>query len=385
MNSNNTTLLKQWFLILCAVLITGTNVSAQVADTTITEKKGFFRKGAFSFSGSLDTYYSYNFNKPGPLENGGTTGVGRIFDLEHNRIAFGMLRTMVAYETEKTEIVGELAFGPAAELANFGNTGTSILIKQAYIKHSLGKKFSFKVGQFGTHIGYELVDANANFNYSLSYLFGNGPFYHTGLLLNYAFSDKVQVMAGIVNGWDNISDNNKGKSFVGQLALSPSDDFELYLNWIGGNEDGSEITGDSTKSYKQMVDLTSTYSVTEKFNIGVNAAFGTYKFDNNNFSAWGGAALYLNYNFTDLFAIGTRVEYFDDDRGVQYLGAKYTGLTLTGIFTLANGAVLIKPEIRHDRSNKNIYSAEISGPKTNGEVKFKKYQTTAGIAVIGVF
>src|SRR5690606_13203465 len=125
-----------------------------------------------------------------------------------------------------------------------------------------------------------------------------------------------------------------------------------------GNEDNPEVTGDSMKSYKQMVDLTSTYSVTEKFNIGVNAAFGTYKFHNNNISSWGGAALYLNYAFSDLFALGARAEYFDDNRGVQYLGAKYTGVTLTGVFSLANGAILIKPEIRHDSSNRSIYFGE---------------------------
>jgi len=43
-------------------------------------------------------------------------------------------------------------------------------------------------------------------------------------------------MAMVVNGWDNVKDNNRGKSIGAQLLLTPSKIFSLYLNWMGGPE-----------------------------------------------------------------------------------------------------------------------------------------------------
>ena len=335
-------------------------------------------KGNLAISGFLDSYYSYNTNSPGALGSWGTGGVGRIFDGMHNQIAFNMIQTKMVYTSNKIEVVGDLLFGPGAELANFGNTGTAFSIKQAYLAYAFNDKLTFTVGQYGTHIGYELVDSPDNFNYSLSYLFGNGPFYHTGAKIDYAVSDKLAFMAGILNGWDNLIDNNLAKSYALQMSLTPSEDIAIYINWIGGDEDPSAVTGDSIKSFKHMVDLTASFVITEAFTVGINGAYGFYNFDTLKTKNWGGAALYLNYTMSDNFALGFRSEFFDDVSGAQYLGAAYAGFTVTGIITAANGHLLIKPEIRFDSSNDDIYYKGDSGSVTGN-------QTTLGIAFIGKF
>jgi hypothetical protein len=361
-------------ILLVAGLFIGLLAFAQEVATT----EGESNEGNVTISGFTDVYYSYNTNTPGMLGSWGTNGVGRIFDGEHNQIAFNMLQTKVTYESDRFQVVGDLLFGPGAELANFGNAGSAVLIKQAYLAYSFCDKFTFTVGQFGTHIGYELVDAPDNFNYSLSYLFGNGPFYHTGAKLDYAASDKIGFMVGVLNGWDNLIDNNLGKSYALQVSLTPNDDVGIYLNWIGGDEDASVITGDTLSSFKHMTDLTATFAVSDKMNVGVNAAFGVYDFEGMKTVNWGGAALYLNYTLCDYFALGLRAEYFDDVGGAQYVGAAYTGYTLTGVITAANGHFLIKPEIRFDSSNSEIYFKDDAGALTDS-------QMTAGLAFIGKF
>jgi hypothetical protein len=45
-------------------------------------------------------------------------------------------------------------------------------------------------------IGYEVISPVANFHYSTSYLFTNGPFQNAGVKANYAISDKVGIMVG---------------------------------------------------------------------------------------------------------------------------------------------------------------------------------------------
>lgn len=355
-------------------LITGLFIASSVLGQ---EAEADDAKDKVTVSGFVDVYYSYNINDPGSRGNWGTNGVGRIFDGVHNQIAFNMLQTKIAYESERLEVVGDLLFGPAAELANFGNTGSAILIKQAYLAYGLSDKFKFTIGQFGTHIGYELVDSPDNFHYSLSYLFGNGPFYHTGAKLDYAASDKIGFMVGVLNGWDNMLDNNLAKSFAAQVSLTPNDNVGIYLNWIGGNEDPSSVTGNSLKSFKQMADLTASFALSEKFNVGVNAAYGFYDFDTLATKNWGGAALYLDYSISDHFALGVRGEYFDDVSGAQYVGAAYMGYTLTGVITTANEHLFIKPEVRYDSSNSKIYFVGDSGVSNN--------QMTAAIAFIAKF
>lgn len=355
-------------------LFFASSVLGQVTETGVDDTS----KGNVTISGFTDVYYSYNTNKPGLLGNWGTNGVGRIFDGVHNQIALNMFQTKVVYENNRLEVVGDLLFGPGAELANFGNTGTAVIIKQAYLAYGINDKLTFTIGQFSTHIGYELVDAPDNFNYSLSYLFGNGPFYHTGAKLDYAVSEKIGFMAGVLNGWDNLIDNNMAKSFALQMYVTPNDDISLYLNWIGGNEDPSTITNDSLKSFKHMTDLTASFAVSEKINVGVNGVFGFYDFDTLDTKNWGGVALYMDYTFSDHFALGIRTELFDDVAGVQYVGASYLGYTLTGVITAANEHLFIKPELRYDSANSNIYYNGDSGSVTNT-------QMTVGLVFIAKF
>lgn len=342
------------------------------------EAEGEEPKNKLSFNGYIDAYYSYNTNNPGNGGNFGDTGVGRIFDGAHNQIALGLAQLVTKYTTNRSEVVMDIVLGPNAELANFGNTGTALTIKQAYISTSITDYLTFTIGQYGTHIGYELIDAPENVNYSLSNLFGNGPFYHTGAKLDYAIGEKFGLMLGVVNGWDAIVDNNRAKSIAAQVSTTPIEGLGIYLNWIGGNEDALDpATADNTDSYKQMFDLTASWSITDKFGLGVNAAYGTYRFTNVT-NTWNGAALYLNYQISEKVQLGFRGESFDDSNGVQYLGTSTTGFTITSSIEAANGAVIIKPEIRFDSAKDPIYFSTKDNTLTDS-------QATIGLAVIGKF
>ncbi|MEZ4886320.1 MAG: outer membrane beta-barrel protein [Chitinophagales bacterium] len=343
-------------------------------------------KHNFSLLGYVDAYYQYNLNKP--LSR---TNTGRIFDLNHDNISLGLAKTMFTYSNDKSEAVLDLTFGPNAELGNFGNIGTALAIKQAYLAYNISDAVKFTIGQYGTHIGYELIDAPDNFNYSLSYLFGNGPFYHTGAKIDIAASDKLGFMAGIVNGWDALADYNDKKSIALQASLAPSDNFSVYLNWIGGDEyGGGSAFGETKGSFTSLFDLTTSYTIEldttgKSLLLGLNAALGSFKAgDDSDFApsapydadaTWAGAALYLNYHFTGNSGVGLRAEYFDDPDGVRYFGPlSVFALTLTGDFKVADGAFTFKPEIRFDNSSDPFFEGEDGALKTS--------QTTVGAAFI---
>jgi hypothetical protein len=251
------------------------------------------------------------------------------------------------------------------------------------------------VGQFGTHIGYEVIDAPLNYNYSLSNLFNNGPFYHIGLKAAYAFNNKTSLMLGVVNNWDNLTDNNKQKSLIGQFAFKPLNTWSVYLNWIGGHGDDTYLStlvdagilpAECTNYQRNLFDLTTTYQVTPKLFVGLNAAYGWYSFHDanaeqaifklfdSNSPDWGGVALYSNYAFTDVLGLGVRYEYFNDKHGVRYLHSSSNSLTITAPVTLAAGKLQVKPELRLDVAP-NAYYENSLGFGTDR-------QSTLGVAFI---
>lgn len=368
--------------LLLITIFSSTIISLHAQDDSLSNK------GVLTISGYVDSYYQYNFNKPLSGFNS-----GRIFDLPHNNFSLGLVQTVFSYNINRLNVVADLTFGPNADLGNFGNEGTSRLIKQAYISYDFTDNITFTIGQFGTHIGYELIDAPLNFNYSLSYLFGNGPFYHTGAKLDFALSEKVGLMLGVLNGWDALQDYNEKKSIAAQVSIAPIEGFDIFFNWIGGDEydlrsaEGNSFFGSEAGSYTSLFDLTTSYQITPSFLIGLNAAYGSFKsgasqvdeFDPwSKDATWVGAAIYTNYALNDMFAIGFRGEHFSDPNGIRYFGPlEVTALTVTGDIKLADGRFAIKPELRFD-SAKDPFFEDSKGMPV-------KSQTTAGAAFIYAF
>ena len=283
-----------------------------------------------------------------------------------------------------------------------------------------------------------MIDAPVNYNYSLSNLFNNGPFYHIGAKTSYAFSDKFALMGGVVNNWDAMTDWKTQKSVIGQVFVSPLEGMNIYVNYIGGyHDDGfktnANLPGASSLNVapavppatftpsgaataaptvsggyvRQMLDLTAGYQITDKLYVGINAALGWYTFsidketqefkkeggtdvyvkdatganlvagdpdgngkaniaysnkawgkaffaDSSKYKSWGGIALYANYKINDMFGIGARYEHFDDRNGVRYFNGVNNSLTITLPITLADGHLIIKPEVRIDEGNVGI-------------------------------
>jgi hypothetical protein len=340
-------------------------------------------KSPLTFSGYVDTYYFANFN--GVQSNLGASGFERIFDQKANNFQVGLAQMKTTYSTDKVTGVIDLTFGNHGDLGNYGNKfsplgegigTTGLAIKQAYLTWKMSDKVSLTGGQYGTNVGYEVIDAPVNFNYSLSNMFGNGPFYHTGIKLDVAASDKFAFMVGLTNGLDSKDDNNKAKGLQGQITIKPVDGWSVYLNYFGSDE------GVDEKDVYSWYDLTTSYQVTEKFLVGLNAVTGK-----NNTGSWGGAALYLNGKVSDKFSLGTRIEYFDNSKGGIYLvdedgaGVSTTGITLTGNYDVSPN-LKFKPEYRFD-SYKNAAGTFQLYDKDGGLTK--KSQSTLGAALIFYF
>ncbi len=301
-------------------------------------------EAAFQVSGFVDVYYQFNFNEnPVPTS----------FTETQNSFTPGMANVVLAREG-KVGFVADLAVGPRAEVAN-GYSGTTLsAIKQLFVTYSPTDQFTFTLGNFGTHVGYEVIDAPANINYSTSYMFSNGPFYHTGLKLDYALTDKFGLMLGVFNDTDTKVDEVSGKHFGAQISYS-DDNVGIFLNYIGGKDD--EFLSDSLelKTTGQQIDLTATFQINDALGLGVNATSKMSSYTEGDDTSWFGAALYANYALSENFTLGFRGEYIGDPDG-EILGIadnSIIDLTLSGNISI--GPLTLIPEFRVDISDQAAF------------------------------
>jgi hypothetical protein len=204
----------------------------------------------------------------------------------------------------------------------------------------------------GTFIGYEVISPVANFHYSTSYLFTNGPFQNAGVKANYAISDKVGIMVGAFNdSWNSYkADPIKGlNAFGAQLSFAPAEGISAYLNFMDGSVSGT------------IVDLTASFQLSEKFKLGLNAA----DFSNEGEVGYTGVALYPAVDVNDKFSLGLRGEYFKFKQGSG--DTSVTALTLSA--NLKAGGLTFIPEFRLDNGSDEIF-AKTSGDPTKSASQF---------------
>lgn len=310
---------------------------------------------AFQISGFVDAYFASSFNEqPFPTS----------FTETNNSFTLGMANVVLSREG-KVGFVADIAVGPRAEVAN-GYSGTTLsAIKQLFVTYSPTEKLTFTAGNFGTHVGYEVIDAPANLNYSTSYMFSNGPFYHTGLKADFAVAEGIGLMAGVFNDTDAKIDEVPGKHFGAQLSIEKGD-LAAYVNYIGGKDDF--ISAD-TAVLGNQIDLTATYQVSDAFGLGLNATTKIVSAEGTEDQTWSGAALYLNYAFSDAFTLAARGEYIADADGL-ILGAadnSISSFTLSGNFHI--GGLTFIPEFRIDSAKQDVF-LDADGKETNSNPAF---------------
>ena len=307
---------------------------------------------SLTISGSVDGYYRYNFGKG----NGYTS-----FTKAQNSFALGMasLRADASALSGKVTAVADLGFGPRAEefsYYEYANNSTLTLIKQLYATLNVSPNVKFTMGKWATHVGYEVLDAPLNRNYSMSYMFTNGPFSHTGLKMDVT-TGPVGFMLGVANFIDETSSTTAVKTLIAQFSGgSKSGKLKAYLNYAGffGSDGGGNPLG--LKSLNQL-DLVVLGTISDKFNIGVNATMQNRKQIASSTSpsgSWYGFALYLNADPSPAVGLTLRSEYISDSKIIYYGTKSIFANTLSLDYKV--GPFTLIPEFRFETAQSAIYT-----------------------------
>ena len=313
------------------------------------------KKSTTTFSGSLDAYYRFNFdNPPSPKINNLTS-----FTNSQSSFELGMASIKVDHNFGKVAATLDFGFGKRAQEFSYNDVGTTLTaVKQAYISYAASDKVKLTFGKWATHIGYELLDAYANRNYSMSYGFSYGPFFHTGVKADISLGGKSAFMIGVANPTDYVSAPNSVKVLLAQFSTGTKNDkLKAFINFQGG-------TG--LTHYNLVV----TGALSDKFNIAYDGSVqsSTDATSNKN-SSWTSNAVYVNFDPSKMFGLTLRGDYFSD-RDLSPIiakGANVFATTLTANIKVDNLTIL--PELRFDNSNQGIFSKG-SGAATTGTASF---------------
>jgi hypothetical protein len=326
--------------------------------TAAPEEKAPPKPAPIEVTSFVDTYYGYFFNKPTgnvPLRN---------FDTKHNTFSLGLVEVAAEQKVTTANRLGfrlDLQAGPTAELVNsFEPGGLEFLknIEQAYGSYLFGSKLQVDVGKFVTPAGAEVIETKDNWNYSRSLLFALAiPYYHAGLRATVPLNDKVTFSGMLVNGWNDVEDNNSGKTWGVGAILKPSAKITLAQNFIGGPEQK-----DDAHDKRFLTDTTLTLTPTEKISLMANYDYGKDTVLGSDVK-WQGVALYARVQATPSWALTPRFEWFDDADGFA-TGAmqKVKEFTITSEQKIG-GKLLTRLEYRRDFSDQPFFTSKTGSPK----------------------
>ena len=181
-----------------------------------------------------------------------------------------------------------------------------------------------------------LLDAYSNRNYSMSYGFSYGPFFHTGFRADIALGGKSAMMIGVAQPTDFVSSSSPNKMLIAQFSTGTKEDqLKAFLNYQGGKD-------------KSQFDLVLNGVVTSQIGINYDGTVATIAGAN-----WSSHAFYVNYDPISTIGFTWRTEFFDDTKSAVGVGTSIFQNTFSANIHFAKLTLI--PEIRFDNAKDKVF------------------------------
>lgn len=267
-----------------------------------------------TFSGYIETYYSYDFSNP-------TNHEKAAFLYNHNRhneinLNLGLLKA--AYNTDKMRANIGIMVGTYAQ---YNLAAEQVLLKNVY-EANIGFKISKKsnlwldAGIMPAHIGFESAIGKDSWTLTRSLLAENSPYYESGVKLSYTSANEKWYLAGLVlNGWQRIQrvPGNQTPAFGTQINYKPNANTSLNWSTYVGNEQA-----DCVSRRRYFNNFYGQFQVTEKLGLIAGFDIGIEQKVNKSsvYNTWLTPVLIARYSANDKLRIAARAEYYQDKNGV---------------------------------------------------------------------
>jgi hypothetical protein len=320
--------------------------------------KSAFTQGGMDFSFLFDGYVNGNFNNP-------DSGLNQLrnFDVRSNNAHVSLGKITIDRGPAPVGFHLDVGFGQTINMvgnADGRSPQAFRYFEQAYVdfKPKSLHGLQIDVGKFVTSAGAEVIESNANWNYSRSLLFSWAiPYFHFGVRTSFPVGQHFTGGVQVVQGWNNVYDNNSGKTvgLTGAYAWKK-------VTWSNNYYVGPEKTR-TNDGIRHLYDTTVLVNATDNTSLYVNFDYGQDKNIGSGTSKWTGIAGAFRHAVSKKFAVAGRLEFFDDidgfSTGVQQ---KIGEVTATGEYKM-NSWLMTRLEFRNDWSNQPFF--EKSGGRTS--------------------
>jgi hypothetical protein len=339
------------------IMLVGMQVMAQSKTDSVT------------ISGYIETYYSYDFNRP---EN--NTRPGFLYNYNrHNEFNINLGYVKANYAAERVRGNIALAVGTYMNANYAAEQGVlkNIFEANAGFKLTRSKNLWLDVGIMPSHIGFESAIGKDNWTLTRSLVAENSPYFETGAKLSYTTSNNKLILTALaLNGWQRITrvDNNSLMSWGTQLYFKPSDHLTLnYSTFLGTDKP------DSARIWRYYHNIYGIWMINARLGVTMGFDIGT---EGNN--TWYTPVGIIRYLPNKKWAIAYRAEYFKDKNGVlistgtpngfsttghslniDYLPVSNIMLRLEGRMLASKDAIFIKKENTRDSNSAITFSTAV--------------------------
>lgn len=355
----------------------------------------------FTVGGYVETFYQWNFNRPG---NGLTAYRG--YDTRHNTLTLQSAVVDVGFRAKDilARVALQVGHGPATiyrdepDLRGSDTVGDSDAQLWRYLQRaSLGwqatKAVLLEAGIFPSTTGVESLAVKENWNWSRSTASTRLPNYHAGLRGTFELTPSVDLFAAVINGWNNIVDNNDEKSVIGGAHYRYTNKLTLSGSYFGGVErDGGAPEG---RPWRHGVETWVQADVLEWLQL---AADGSAGFERTRFGThhWQTAAAYARLKLREWLFVAMRGDRIWEDAAGNADGGSEMILAPSKTMTSGTATLDVRPvkgistrlEYRHDEANIATYfrgQVEGNGTEENPWIPNARYQNSLLLGVTAWF
>lgn len=296
------------FIVFCLILVTVQSFS-QIVNTAVMDTTDMRFQGKVTVEGYIDSYYSYDFNKPADGNRPYFVSMSR-----HNELTINLAYVDVKYSSSRLRARFVPGFGTYINANYAAETGSlkNIVEASSGIKLWKDKNIWVDVGVFGSPYTNESAISKDHLAYTRSFAPEYVPYYLSGIKVTLPLSQKLNSYVYLLNGWQQIGDLNDSKAIGTQLEYRPTD--YLLINWNTFIGKESSAT-DATVGNRYFTDVFFIYSK-NKWSMTGCVYLGSQE-QTTGYATWWTANLIARYNLTKKLSLTGRFEYFEDLNGVQ--------------------------------------------------------------------
>lgn len=269
----------------------------------------------------IDTYYAYDFEHPPGSKRAYATQ-----PLRHDQPDLNLSHIEAVLETRRVRGRLALQAGDSVD-RNYNVAGERKLFQEAYLGYLVGEKTWIDAGIYFGHIGSENWISKDNWTYSRSLLSEFTPYYSTGVRISHQLSDRETLQLQVINGWQNMSENNSAKAIGFQYKTLLTDDLTFTYNTFFGDEEVVSSRPRFRVYHNAFIQwmLSSEWSLLYTLDLSHQAQ--QQKSGSDFLLA---SAFTARYGFSQRRSIAARIEYYDDPHQMNVVTKTPHGFEVIG-------------------------------------------------------